>query len=595
MPCDSIPRRLLGQAKARPEAPAHYVKEGGFWRMTSFREYAGEVRRAGKALLALGLEPGATVSLLGFNRPEWVVLHVACMAIGGAPAGIYTTCSPEEVRHVVRHAGSQVVLVEDRAQLEKVLCQWDRLPQLSWVVLMRGAEFARDPRDPRILAWDEFLARGDRVSDELLDQRLDALEPNGLATLLYTSGTVGPPKGVMLSHENLTRSADMGARLIPCSSRDITLSYLPLSHVAEQMFTIHIPASVGAAVYFAESMAALADNLKEVRPTAFFGVPRVWEKLRDGIDAKLSGAKGLQKIMLDQARRVGLQHSELRARGEPPGPLLALQHRAFDTLVYAKVKAAVGLGRAHAFSSGAAPIAKEVLEFFASLDILITEVYGQSEVTGATSYNMPGRTKLGSVGPSVPGMDVKIADDGEILVKGPTVFLGYYKEPEATAQALVDGWLHSGDLGRFDEEGFLHITGRKKEILITAGGKNISPKNIEEALKRHDLIAEAVVVGDGRKFLTALLVLAPDAVKRLSAERGLGRDLSHASPEIREAVQRAVDEVNGELAQVETIKKFSILPRGFTIEDGELTPTLKIKRRNVSQNFAREIEAMYAE
>jgi long-chain acyl-CoA synthetase len=208
---------------------------------------------------------------------------------------------------------------------------------------------------------------------------------------------------------------------------------------------------------------------------------------------------------------------------------------------------------------------------------------------------LPGRTKLGSVGPVVPGMDVRIADDGEILVKGETVFLGYYKEPEATAQALVDGWLRSGDLGRFDEEGFLYITGRKKEILITAGGKNISPKNIEEALKGHDLIAEAVVVGDGRKFLTALLVLAPDAVKRFAAERGLGGDLSHTSPEIREVVQGAVDEVNGQLAQVETIKKFSILPRGFTIEDGELTPTLKIKRRNVSQNFAREIEAMYAE
>ncbi|WP_437278415.1 long-chain fatty acid--CoA ligase [Sorangium sp. So ce375] len=592
MPCDSIPRRLLSQAKVRPEAPAHYVKEGGFWRMTSFREYAGEVRRAGKALLALDLEPGATVSLLGFNRPEWVVLHMACMAIGGAPAGIYTTCSPEEVRHVVHHAGSKVVLVEDRAQLEKVLSQWDRLPQLSWVVLMRGAEPAGDPR---VLTWDEFLARGNRISDELIEQRIDALESGSLATLLYTSGTVGPPKGVMLSHENLTRSADMAARIIPCSSRDVALSYLPLSHIAEQMFTLHIPASIGSAVYFAESMAALADNLREVRPTVFFGVPRVWEKLRAGIDAKLSSAKGLQRFTLEQARRVGLQHSELRARGEQPGPLLAMQHRVFDKLVYAKVKAAVGLGRAHACSSGAAPIAKDVLDFFASLDILITEVYGQSEVTGPTSYNVSGRTKLGSVGPVVPGMDVRIADDGEILVKGETVFLGYYKEPEATAQALVDGWLRSGDLGRFDEEGFLYITGRKKEILITAGGKNISPKNIEEALKGHDLIAEAVVVGDGRKFLTALLVLAPDAVKRFAAERGLGGDLSHASPEIREVVQGAVDEVNGQLAQVETIKRFSILPRGFTIEDGELTPTLKIKRRNVSQNFAREIEAMYAE
>ncbi|WP_437506009.1 AMP-dependent synthetase/ligase [Sorangium sp. So ce1099] len=592
MPCDSIPRRLLGQAKVRPEAPAHYVKDGGFWRMTSYREYADEVRRAGKSLIALGVEPGDTVSLLGFNRPEWVVLHVACMAIGGAPAGIYTTCSPEEVRHVLHHSASRLVLVEDRRQLEKVLSQWDRLPQLESVVLMRGAE---PGGDPRILSWDEFLSRGSRVSDELLEQRLDALEPRGLATLIYTSGTVGPPKGVMLSHENLTSAADISARILSFSPWDVGVSYLPLSHIAEQMLSIHLPASVGSTVYFAESMDALADNLREARPTVFFGVPRVWEKMMAGVSAKLSGAKGLQRFSLEQARRVGLQHSELLARGEQPGPVLAMQHRLFDRVVYSKVKAALGLDRAHVCSCGAAPIAKEVLEFFASLGILITEVYGQSEVTGPTSYNVQGRTKLGSVGPVVPGVDVRIADDGEILVKGPNVFLGYHKEPEATAQALADGWLHSGDLGRFDEEGFLHITGRKKEILITAGGKNVSPKNIEEALKRHELIAEAVAIGDGRKFLTALLVLAPDAVKRLAAERGLSCDLSPESPEIREGVQRVVDEVNGQLAQAETIKKFAILPRGFTIEAGELTPTLKIKRRNVSQNFAREIEAMYAE
>ncbi|WP_437634494.1 AMP-dependent synthetase/ligase [Sorangium sp. So ce854] len=592
MPCDSIPRRLLDQAKVRPEAPAHYVKEGGFWKMTSFREHAGEVRRAGKALLALGVGPGATVGLLGFNRPEWVVLHVACMAVGGAPAGIYTTCSPDEVRHIVDHAASKVVLVEDRRQLEKILGQWDRLPQLEWAVLMRGEE---PGGDPRVLSWDEFLARGSRVPDELLEQRLDALEPGGLATLIYTSGTVGPPKGVMLSHENLTSVADVSARMISLSPWDVVLSYLPLSHIAEQMFTIHLPASVGLAVYFAESMDALADNLKEVRPTAFFGVPRVWEKMMAGIGAKLSAAKGLQKVTLERARRVGLEVSGLRARGEAPGPLLAAQHRLFDRLVYAKVKAAVGLDRAHVCSSGAAPIAREVLEFFASLDVLITEVYGQSEVTGPTSYNVKGRTKLGSVGPVVPGLDVRIAEDGEILVKGPGVFLGYYKEPEATAQALLGGWLRSGDLGRFDEEGFLHITGRKKEILITAGGKNVSPRNIEEALKRHDLVAEAVVVGDGRKFLSALLVLAPDAAQRAAAERGPSGEPPHASPAIRDVVQRIVDEVNGQLGQAETIKKFTILPRGFTIEDGELTPTLKIKRRNVSQNFAREIEAMYAE
>jgi long-chain acyl-CoA synthetase len=592
MPCDSIPRRLLEQAKVRPEAPAHYVKEGVFWRMSSYREYATEMRRAGRSLIALGLEPGSTVSLLGFNRPEWVVLDVASMAIGGAAAGIYATCSPDEVQYIIDHAASKVVLVENRSQLEKVLKTWDRMPHLQWAVLMRGAE---PSDDPRVLTWEQFLEKGNRVSEQLFDQRLDALEPGGLATLIYTSGTTGPPKGVMLSHRNLTWTADAAIRVTGITCWDCSLSYLPLSHIAEQGITVHISISAGAATYFAESLDKVADNLKEVQPTLFFGVPRIWEKFHAGIGAKLAQATGAKRVLVEQATRVGTQYNACRARGEQPTPWLDMQHRLFDKLIYSKLKAAVGLGRARVRVCGAAPISKEVLEFFASLDILVGEIYGQSEDSGPTSLNIPGRTKLGSVGPSFPGVDVKIAADGEILVKGPNVFLGYYKEPEATAETLVDGWLHSGDLGKFDEEGFLHITGRKKEIIITAGGKNIAPKNIEAALKNHELIAEAVVIGDRRKFLTALITLDPDAAARFAAERGLDGRSTQELPEVREAVQRAVDEVNSHLAQVETVKKFSILPRSFSVEDGELTPTLKIKRRVVNQNFAHEIEAMYVE
>lgn len=592
MPCDSIPRRVLGHAKVRPEAPAHYVKDGGFWRAISYREYADEVRRAGKSLIALGVAPGCTVGLLGFNRPEWVVFHVACMAVGGAPAGIYTTSSPEEVRTLLDHAASKLVLVDSRKSLDKVLQQWERLPHLERVVLMRGVE---PTGDPRVLSWDEFLARGSRVSDEQLELRLDALEPDGLATLIYTSGTVGPPKGAMLSHANLVWTADMATRVLDLSAWDVFLSYLPLSHVAEQVFTIHLPGSLGAGVYFAESMDKVVDNLRDVQPTFFFGVPRFWEKLQAGLGAKLSEAKGAKRLLVEQARRVGLRTLSRRSRGEPAGPLLDGQFRVYDGLVYSKLRSAVGLGRARCCVCGAAPVAKETLEFFASIGVLVSEVYGQSEVTGPTSFNMPGKTKLGSVGQVVPGVDVKIAEDGEIVVKGPNVFLGYYKDPEATSAALSDGWFHSGDLGAFDEEGFLYITGRKKEILITAGGENISPANIEEALKRHELIADAVVVGDRRRFLTALIAVDPAAASRLAAEGGEGAGAPADTREIREAVQRVVNEVNGRLAQVATIKKFTILPRRLTIEDGELTPTLKIKRRVVNENFAREIEAMYAE
>jgi long-chain acyl-CoA synthetase len=335
------------------------------------------------------------------------------------------------------------------------------------------------------------------------------------------------------------------------------------------------------------------DNLKEVQPTIFFGVPRIWEKFHAGIAGKLASAKGAKKALVRFARSAGSRASALRHRGIEPSGLLALEYAAAKKLVFDKLKPAIGLGRARFCVSGAAPIAREVLEFFASLDITVLEVYGQSEDCGPTSFNRPGRTRLGSVGPAVEGVEVKIADDGEILVRGPNVFLGYYKEPEATAETLRDGWLYSGDLGAFDAEGFLTITGRKKEILITAGGKNIAPKNIEAALKNHPLVAEAVVIGDRRKYLTALVTLDPDAAVAFAKEHGLPQERLHENAAIRSAIQRAVDEVNEELARVETVKRFTVLDRPFSIESGELTPTLKLKRKVIAEHFAREIEAMY--
>lgn len=591
MPSDTIPRRLFARAKERPEAPAYLTKEGGSWKMTTWRQYAAEVQRAAKALIALGLEPGCTVSIIGFNRPEWVVMDVACMAIGGAPAGIYTTSSPEELQYIVHHAESKVLLVENAHQLEKAHKVWAGMPLLGHIVMMRGGAKGDDPR---VLSWEELLAKGDGVADARLDERLDALEPGGLATLIYTSGTTGPPKGVMLSHQNLTWTADVARRMNEITPWDCSLSYLPLSHIAEQMFTIHGPITSGLAVYFAESIEKMVDNLKEVQPTLFFGVPRVWEKIHAGISAKLKDAKGAKALIAKQAMKVGRDYHDALNRGEQPSPFVELQHRLFNKLMYAKVKEAVGMSRARVCVSGAAPISKEVIEFLACLDMPIREVYGQSEDTGPTSFNLPGRTRFGSVGPAIPGVEVRIAEDGEIQVKGPNVFMGYYKEPQATAETLVDGWLCSGDLGKFDQDGFLHITGRKKEIIITAGGKNIAPKNIEAALKNHHLIAEAVVIGDRRKYLTALIVLNPEAAQKFASERGISGPL-HESPEIRREVQQAVDEVNTHLAQVETVKKFTILSRAFGIDTGELTPTLKVKRRKVNESFEREIEAMYEE
>jgi long-chain acyl-CoA synthetase len=592
---DTISHRLLRQAVTSPSTIAYQAKLDGRWQPTTWRTYADQVRTAARALIALGFPRGGKVAILGFNRPEWAIVDHAAMMAGGAAAGIYTTCSPDEVQYIIHHSEAHLALVEDAGQLAKVMARRDQLPLLRWTVLMRGATAPAATGDA-VLPWDDFLRKGEATAagDAELDARLAGLQPSDLATLIYTSGTTGPPKGVMLSHANLSWTSqlliDIGGGKI---DGDTTLSYLPLSHIAEQMGTIHIPASAGSTVYFAESIDKLADNLKESRPTVFFGVPRVWEKFHAVLSARFAEATGGKRGLIDWTRRVC---SELHARGDRGDPIpwhLRAQYAVADRLVLRKLKAALGLDRARVLSSGAAPIAPDVLAFFASIDLPIREIYGQSEDTGPTSYNMPGRTRIGSVGAALPGIEVKIAEDGEILVRGPNVFMGYYKEPQATAEALRDGWLCTGDLGALDKDGFLTITGRKKEIIITAGGKNIAPKNIEAALKASLLISEAIVIGDRKKFLSALITIDEAVAQKLAPDVAAGQ--LAGSPAVHAAVQSQVDSVNQTLARVEQIKKFTVLPQPLSIAAGELTPTLKLKRKVIAQRYEAQIDAMYAE
>ncbi len=591
MTFESIPARLFKQAKNHSDNPAYYVRGKSDWEVTSYASYGAEVRTAAKALIKLGLEKGQTVCILGFNRPEWTIMDLATMAVGGAPAGIYTTCSPIEVQYIIGHAGARVVLLEDEGQWEKVKAQRDKLPDLEHVVMMKGV-----PKidDDLVMSWEEFNALGEGILDAKVDDRLAGIKPDDLATLIYTSGTTGPPKGVMLSAENLTWTADAATSTTHINSDDTSLSYLPLSHIAEQMFTLHVPITNGCSVYFAESIDKVADNVKEVQPTVFFGVPRIWEKFHTGINAKLGLATGVKKMLVDWAMGVGEQvnHGRMTGKGEPTG-FLGWKYGMADKLIFSKLKPAVGMGNARVCVSGAAPISREIIEFFAKLDILVLEVYGQSEDTGPTTFNRPDKFCFGTVGPEIPGCEVKIAADGEILVKGKNVFLGYFKDEAATNETLIDGWLHSGDLGKMDDDGFLHITGRKKEILITAGGKNIAPKNIEASLKNHPLINEAVVIGDRRKYLSCLMTLDPEASVAWAKDNGLNGDPLHTEAKVIAEVQNAVDSTNSEFARVEHIRKFTILHRNLSIEDGELTPTLKVKRTKVYEHFSDEIESMY--
>ena len=577
---------MIQQGRKRPQDPAYYVREDGRWKATNWGTYASQVTQAGRALIALGLESGQTVCILGFNRPEWVIMDLAAMGAGGAPAGIYTTSSPVEVRYIVAHSEAPVILCEDEEQWKKIEQERANMPNLKHVVMMKGAPSIADDM---VMSWEEFLAKGDAVEEKAYLDRVENLDPNTLATLIYTSGTTGPPKGVMLSHQNLAWTAGKAIEIVETAPNDRSLSYLPLSHIAEQMFSIHTPITTGSRIYFAESIEAVPENLKEVQPTIFFGVPRIWEKFHAGIAGKLKEATGVKAKLVKWAMKVGWEAN--KTAGQPKG----LQYQLANKLIFSKLKPAIGMGQARVCVSGAAPIAREVLEFFASLDLVVLEVYGQSEDTGPTTFNLPGNYRFGSVGPALDGVTVKIAADDEILVRGPNVFMGYYKDPEATSSTLIDGWLHSGDLGSFDKDGLLNITGRKKDIIITAGGKNITPKNLEGAIKNHELVDEAVVIGDRRKYLTALVTIDAEAGPAWAEANGEDPSALHKSAKLRASIQAHIDEMNQRFARVEQIKKFTILHRNLTIEDGELTPTLKVKRAKVSDHFADDIERMYAE
>jgi long-chain acyl-CoA synthetase len=595
MAIDTIPARLFTSAERLGSRPAYYEKVAGTYTPTSWTDYGDQVSRAARSLIAMGFQGEENVAILGFNRPEWVIMDVAAIAAGGAAAGIYTTCSPEEVQYIIGHCEAPIVLLENQEQWAKVLEQLDNLPKLKHVVMMKDA----GPIDHElVMTWDDFMAKGADLGHDKVEERLEGCTEEQTATFIYTSGTTGPPKAVMLTHKNLTWTSGAASTIAEVGQEDSSVSYLPLSHIAEQMFTIHVPITVGSTVYFAESIKLVAENLKEVQPTIVFGVPRIWEKMHAKVSAKLAGATGMKKKLVDFAMRTGREVVDLRNRGKEPSGFLGIKYKIANKLIFSKVKPLMGLSKANMCVSGAAPIAPEILEFFAHLDLVIHEVYGQSEDSGPTTFNLKGHTRYGTVGTTLAGTEVKIADDGEICVRGPHVFKGYYKDEAATKECLIDGWLHSGDLGKFDSEGFLSITGRKKEIIITAGGKNIAPKNIESAIKNCPQVAQAVVIGDRRKFLSALITLDAEFFGYDPIEAA-EQDLlaKHAADKaVIAEVQKWVDtNVNPKFAQVEHVRKFTVLSRDFSVEKKELTPTLKIKRRIINANFEAEIEAMYGE
>ncbi len=592
----SAPQRLLDTAARRASHPAYFVRQAHGWQPTMWHAHATEIKRAARALLALQVQPGQAVAILGFNRPEWAVMAFAAMMVGAVPVGIYWTSSADDIEYILNHCAAPVLLVDTAERLATVNACRARIPQLSEVVMM--AQPADAPTPQGTLAWAAFLAQGDAARDALLDQmlaqRLGAIGPDDVGSLIYTSGTTGPSKAVVLSHANLSWTAQALARSVGVTEEDRVLSYLPFAHIAEQLGCLHNQALTGFAVYYARSMEELGDHLKEVRPTFFFGVPRVWEKMQAAIEQKLSAATGVKATMARWAMDVGQRWHAQDIEGRAPGAWLSLQRRLADRLVYRKVKQALGFDQARLLISGAAPIAPDKLRFFTGLDLVVRELYGQSETCGPSTISTPGHTRLGAVGQAMPGTELRIAADGEILIRGPHVFQGYAGRAEATADALQDQWLHTGDLGHVDAQGFVFITGRKKDLIITSGGKNVSPGNIEAALMDMPLVEHAVVCGDGRHYLTALLTLDAQALAGFAQARGLVAVALHEHPQVLQALQAAVDEVNTHQARVAHIRKFAVLPQALTVEGGELTPTMKVKRQVVIQRQGAVVDGLYA-
>jgi len=580
MAFESIAHKILATGIERGAMPAYAVRDGDRWVTTSWTEYASRIRDAAKGLIALGVEPGMPVSILGSNQPEWVIFDVAAMAIGAMPAGIYATNTPTECMYVINHSESPVILVQNLEQLDKILVKRSELPGLHHIVLM-----SNDAVDAEgVLTWDEFVAGGSEISEDTVDTRLDALGPRDGGTLIYTSGTTGPPKAVVLPHEALAYMARVLIDIIPVGPEDRVISYLPLSHIAEQVITLITPAVSGHMVYYETDIRRLAETIKEVHPTVFFAVPRVWEKFHAGVNEAVRNATGVKKVLADRALTVGRRHVDAINRGETPGAWLGMQYRLFDKLVYSKAKGAMGLDQTRFAFSAAAPLSATIPEFFAGLGLQILNVYGLSECTGLCAFNRPTNNRFGSVGTALPKVELKIAEDGEILTRGPNNFLGYLKNPEATSEALSeDGFLCTGDVGYIDNDGFLFITDRKKDIIITSGGENVTPSLIEVELKMAPIIGDAIVIGDLRPYLTVLISLDAEAVE----EMGLDDDA------VERAVQAAIDEANENLARVRQIKRFTILEEPFSIERGELTPTLKVRRKVIRDHYAAEIDAMY--
>ncbi|MFB4264897.1 AMP-dependent synthetase/ligase [Nonomuraea sp. GTA35] len=604
----TIVTRVRERARSAPEAVAMRHKDFGIWQEVTWAAYWTQVELVAHALLALGVEPGDRVAVHSENRPEWLYADLGTVAARAITVGLYPTNPPAEVAYLLADSGAKILLAEDQEQVDKALSVRDECPELRRIVYLEPRGIRGRYDDDVLMSWPELLALGAEhraAHPGAVERRMAEAEPSDVMTLIYTSGTTGPPKGVMLTVANvefavLTLVEGGGFTSPPPSERDLALSYLPLCHVAERAFTVWFNSAAGVQVNFAESIDTVQANLREVQPTILFGVPRIWEKVLAQVNIRLESAspvkRAFTRLWLRVADRVG--DSLVRTGGRhTPGTRAA--YAAGWVFCYRSLRERLGMRRVRYAASGAAPIAPDVLKFYMGIGVPMHEVYGMSENTAVATANRPGRVRLGTVGEPHPGIELKIDEaTGEIMTRHPGNFAGYWRNPRATADVLdEDGWLRTGDVGEWVDGTHVRITDRMKDIIITAGGKNIAPSEIENALKASPYVKEAVVIGDQRPYLVALIGIELDTVGEWARRRGLPyttyRDLS-GKPQVRELVQGIVNGVNERFAYVEQVKRFAFLPKELDHEDGELTATQKVKRSAIAKLFEDLVEGMYA-
>lgn len=595
---NSIPKFFWSRVTEWSDRPAMRQKVNGIWREITWQEYGQKAKYVALGLHALGLLRGDRLAIMSENNPEWFYSDIGTLSIGGVSFGIYPTDSPQQVAYVMGHSGAKFCIAENEEQLDKILEVREKLPALKNITVM-DMEGLRHFSDPMVMSFEKLLELGrdlDQKHPDLFKRLLLVSQPKELAILIYTSGTTGPPKAAMISHENIFGILDAWFNVNRCYMTDEVLTYLPLCHIAERAISLMGQIWCGYVANFAEGMDTVLKDIREVSPTTLLAAPRIWEKFYSFIVLRMMDSTWVEKLAYKWSLSIGERMSDYELHFKTPPLYLKFLFKLADWAVLRNLRRFIGLNRIRYCISGTAPISPDLLKFYHGLGLDIREAYGQTETTGGMNVHYPGDTKFGTCGKPLPGFQIRIAEDGEILIKGPSVFMGYYNDPDRTAETIAGGWLYTGDIGRIDTDGHLIIMDRKKDIIITAGGKNITPSEIENQLKFSPYINDAIIIGDRRKYLTVLIMIDDENVMKFAQEQRIPfttyASLTKA-PEVIKLVQREVDKVNKKFSRVESIKKFRLIDTRLTEEDEELTPTMKLKRKFVSEKFKDLIESMY--